>query len=599
MKTSIQSMYLLIKEFPLILVFKIYFIISGILKSLIPIYVMDYIVSTYETYKDMLSSVNVNEVIIKVSIMFGILLILILIDSLLPIYTGYVDRNFSARIALKFYDKIGKIDYEFYENPDFLNDYVRSLEMGAHNILGSANHTFSLITILCQCTSVFVVLLTIHYAVILYVLGIGILYFLLRMIMTKYSNKYNKTRQQYMRQTWYSNRAFTLKDSTADIKTTDIDKILLDNNDIAYDNIIKCHDKYISKRSILSIIGDIMISLLYPGIVAILCLVTINDLKISSFATLTVAATTLSGFISSLAMTLGMIQDNIVEGKVALDFLKKQGVIESDQYKEFNEDFNSLDIRNINFSYDNKYQAINNVSMTINKGEKIAIVGINGAGKTTLVKLLLRLYDVNNGNILINNQDYKTLNAKSIRQKVGAVFQNIEVYAVSVAENVLLREVKTQEDIDLVNEALKFSGLYDYIYSLKDNINTVVTREFHKLGVVFSGGQTQKLAIARGYAQNYQLFILDEPSSALDPIAEAKVYDNMLELGKDKTMIFISHRLTTTVNADKIYLFENGSILEQGTHQELMDKNGQYKKMFESQAVKYLGGDYNEETFND
>ena len=402
-----------------------------------------------------------------------------------------------------------------------------------------------------------------------------------------------------MRRTWYSNRAFTLKDSVADIKTTDIDKLLLDNNDYSYEQIIKCHDKYISKRTILGIIGDIMISLLYPGIVAILCLVTIDNLQIASFATLTVAATTLSGFISNLAMTLGMLQDNNVEGKVALDFLKKQGIIEGKEYIKFEEDFQSLDIKNINFSYDNKYQAINDVSMKINNGQKIAIVGVNGAGKTTLVKLLLRLYDVNDGSILINNQDYKTLNAKSLRNKVGAVFQNIEVYAVSVAENILLREVKTQEDIDLVNEALKFSGLYDYVYTLKDNINTVVTREFHKLGVVFSGGQTQKLAIARGYAQNYQLFILDEPSSALDPIAEAKVYDNMLELGKDKTMIFISHRLTTTVNADKIYLFENGSIIEEGTHQELMNINGQYKKMFESQAIKYLGGEYNEETFND
>ena len=157
----------------------------------------------------------------------------------------------------------------------------------------------------------------------------------------------------------------------------------------------------------------------------------------------------------------------------------------------------------------------------------------------------------------------------------------------------MLREVKGQEDIDLVNKALEFSGLYEYVYSLPDNINTKVTREFHRQGIIFSGGQMQKLAIARGYAQDYQLFILDEPSSALDPIAEAKVYNNMLELGKNKTMIFISHRLTTTVNADKIYLFENGAILEQGTHEQLMELNGQYKKMFESQAIKYLGGDYN------
>ena len=599
MKTSIQSVGLLVKQFPLIILFKIYGVFSGIIKSLIPIYVMKYITTVYENNMDNLGAVNINEVIINVIIMFMIFLFLILIDSLIPIYVGYVDRNFTANMALKLYDKIGKIDYEFYENPDFLNNYVRALEMGAHNILGSANNTFSLIITLCQCASVFMVLLSIHYLVIVYVLVVGVLYFILRVFMSKYTNKYNKTRQQYMRRTWYGNRAFTLKDSNADIKTTEIDKLLLDNNDYSYSQIIKCHDKYISKRSILSFIGDILISLLYPGIIAILCLVTIDNLQISSFATLTVAATTLSSFISSIAYIIGMLQDNNVEGKVALEFLQKEGFIEGNEFEKLNEDFASLEINNIAFSYDNKFKAIQNVSMRVNKGEKIAIVGVNGAGKTTLVKLLLRLYDVNSGSILINNKDYKTINTKSLREIVGAVFQNIEVYAVSVAENVLLREVKTKEDIDLVNEALKFSGLYDYIYSLKDNINTVVTREFHRLGVVFSGGQTQKLAIARGYAQNYQLFILDEPSSALDPIAEAKVYENMLELGKEKTMIFISHRLTTTVNADKIYLFENGQILEEGTHKQLMQKNGQYKKMFDSQAVKYLGGDYNEETFND
>ena len=117
--------------------------------------------------------------------------------------------------------------------------------------------------------------------------------------------------------------------------------------------------------------------------------------------------------------------------------------------------------------------------------------------------------------------------------------------------------------------------------------------ELQAIGAGAINQAVKAIAIARGYAQDYQLFILDEPSSALDPIAEAKVYDNMLELGKNKTLIFISHRLTTTVNADKIYLFEYGKIIEQGTHKQLMELNGQYKKMFDSQAIKYLGGDYN------
>ena len=595
MKSSIKSIKILIKEFPLIIFIKIYMVIGGIIKSIIPIYAIKYITSEYEKSLPISSGVDFDYVIVNVSLMFVGLLLLFLIDYFISIYHGYVDRNFNARLSLKFYDKIGKIDYAFYENPDFLNDYVRSLEHGSYNIQQSANNTFALITLLCQCASVLTILLSIHYIVIIYIFIMGVIYLFIRIIMSKYNAKYYQTRQPYMRKTWYSNRAFTLRDANADIKTTDIDKLLLENNDNAYNAIIKCHDKYISKRTVLSVICDIMISLLYPGIVAILCVVTIDNLQISDFSTLTVAATTLSGFIAQFAHLLGSLSDNNVECKVAYDFLEKEGIIEGKDYTKFEEDFDSLDIKNISFNYDNSNKkAIDDISMTIKKGEKIAIVGINGAGKTTLVKLLLRLYDVCDGSILINNKDYKQINAKSLRDKVGAVFQNIEVYAVTVAENILLREIQSQEDIDLVNEALKFSGLYDYVYSLKDNIHTKVTREFHRLGVVFSGGQTQKLAIARGYAQNYQLFILDEPSSALDPIAEAKVYDNMLELGKNKTMIFISHRLTTTVNADRIYLFENGKIIEQGKHTELMNKDGQYKKMFDSQAVKYLGGDYNE-----
>ena len=229
------------------------------------------------------------------------------------------------------------------------------------------------------------------------------------------------------------------------------------------------------------------------------------------------------------------------------------------------------------------------------KGEKIAIGGENGAGKTTLVKLLLRLYDGKSGKISFNNINYKDIDVTALRKKVGAVFQNSEVYSVTVGENVLLRKVITDDDRNLVIDALKFSGLYEYVCTLENGIDTLVTREFNRQGAIFSGGQQQKLAVARGYAQNYDLFILDEPSSALDPIAETQMYKNMLELGRDKTLIFISHRLSATANVDRIYLFENGEVVECGTHRELMQiKNGKYFEMFSSQAEKYLGGENND-----
>ena len=309
---------------------------------------------------------------------------------------------------------------------------------------------------------------------------------------------------------------------------------------------------------------------------------------------MTVATTTISSLISQLARAFAEVQNSSVEVKVAFDLLKMQGKIETDSGM-IAENFETLEVKNITFSYKEDYNQLENVSLKIKKGQRIAIVGHNGAGKTTLVKLLLRLYDVKEGNILYNGTDYKDLNVHSLRKQVGAVFQNVEVYAVTIAENILFRTPKTESDINLVIEALKFSGLYDYVSSLPNGINTIVTKEFDKNGIVLSGGQNQRLAIARGYALNYNLFILDEPSSALDPIAEANVYNNMLALGKDKTIIFISHRLTTTVNADYIYLFEKGRVIEEGTHKELLAKGGKYAQMFNSQSKKYLGGDYDEE----
>lgn len=595
MKTSINAIKMVIKEFPSIIFIKLFSLFSGIIKAIIPIYIINYIVSTYnENNHLIIDDKDIIKALSVVGILFLVLLILNYIDFLLGLYNQYIERNFEVRISLKFYNKISNIDYDFHESPEFLNDYIRSLENGSYHIILSANSSFNLLILIGQCMSVLTIILSIHYSIIIFVLVIGILYFILRRIMSKMTFKYQTIRQPYMRQTRYSNRAFSLKDSIPDIKTTKIEKMLLDNNDNSYEQIIKAHDKIISKRSIFAVICDILLTLLYPGIVGVLCYFTLQNLDIAAFASLTVAVTTLSNYIANLAQIVGTIQDANEECKVPFSLLKRTSSIEGIQFEDLNEDFNNIKIENISFSYNKKRNVINNVSMEINKGEKIAIVGINGAGKTTLVKLLLRLYDVDNGSILINGKDYKNTTVSTIRNKVGAVFQNIEVYAVTVAENILLREVKNQEDIDLVNEALKFAGIYEYIYSLKDNINTVVTREFSSLGIVFSGGQTQKLAIARGYAQNYQLFILDEPSSALDPLAEAKVYDNMLELGKNRTMIFISHRLTTTVNADRIYLFENGEIIEQGTHKQLIALNKKYKKMFDSQAVKYLGGNYEE-----
>ncbi len=583
MKNCFKSMKLIIKNFPFLIVIYLYIIISSTIISLIPIHAIDYIVGSYP-----------NCSYLYVVILFVILFLLSIISNLAYLYIDYVYRNVTPKLSVMLFKKLSEIDYDFHESPEFLNDYSRALEMGAENIYDCAMSFFDLLVEIVSGLSVLSVIYILNKYTIIYIILIGILYMILRIVMSKISNKFQKERQQFGRKTMYNNRVFTTKDSIADIKTTNIDQILLENNDQALDGVVSLHKRLISKRTFLAVICDILITLLYPSLVLLICYTVNDELDVALFSSLTVASTTLSSKIGSIARYLGQLQDAIVEVKVPFDLLKMEGKIEVNQGKELENSFQSLDVNNISFAYIENKNVLNNVSLHIKKGQHIAILGVNGSGKTTLVKLLLRLYDVNEGTIEINNQKYQDIKVSSIRNLVGAVFQNVEVYALTIAENILLRNIENEQDKKLVDEALEFSGLYDYVYSLPDNINTEVTREFKHEGAVFSGGQLQKLAIARGYAQNYQLFILDEPSSALDPIAEATLYERMLQLGKDRTLIFISHRLTATVNADYIYLFDNGQIIEEGTHHELMKKNGKYKEMFTSQSIKYLG-DKNEE----
>lgn len=586
MKYSLKSFKLLIQKYPYSLLIQTLAILISMATVYIPIKLAQEVVSLYENHQSYLDMVKV------VLIYCSILVVANVITIITNYYTTYIERNFKAELAIMFYQKLDKIDYDFHESPRFLNDYTRALEEGTERIYRSAYGVMNIVKVIVQSATVFLVILQMHYLAVVYAVIIGIIYALIRFRVGRLDFKALTLQRPYFRQRQYVNRTFFIKDAMADLKTTKIEEILLENNAKANDGIIDVIDKVTIKKSLYNYIGDILITSIYPVTLGVLALVTISDIKFSDFAALTIAASSLSSLVSQFVSAVGDLQNNAIECKIPFEVLDMKGKIEGVKFNDLQDQFHTIKLVNASFSYDGKHQVLKNINMKINHGEKIAIVGANGAGKTTLVKLLLRLYDTTSGDIIINNQNYKEVSVDSLRKSVGAVFQNVEVYAASIAENIIFREPKTPEDIKIVTDALAFSGLLDFVNTLSQGINTQVTREFDKNGVVFSGGQIQRLAIARGYAQAYELLILDEPSSALDPLAEAQVYQNMLKMGKEKTIVFISHRLTTTVNADRIYLFENGEIVEAGTHNELMAQNGLYKHMFNSQASKYLGGQY-------
>ena len=248
-----------------------------------------------------------------------------------------------------------------------------------------------------------------------------------------------------------------------------------------------------------------------------------------------------------------------------------------------------LKLENVSFRYPGAEEdTIHQLDLTVRPGEKLAIVGLNGAGKTTLVKLLCGLFDPTEGRVLLNGQDVREFNRREYYGLFSAVFQEFSILDVTVAENI----AQTNENIDWakIDDCVEQAGLTKAIGELPKGLNTHVGREVYLDGVLFSGGQTQRLMLARALYKDGPILVLDEPTAALDPIAENDIYQKYNDMTRGKTSLFISHRLASTRFCDRILFVAEGHITEEGTHESLLARNGAYAKLFEVQSRYYQEG---------
>ena len=261
---------------------------------------------------------------------------------------------------------------------------------------------------------------------------------------------------------------------------------------------------------------------------------------------------------------------------------------EKDGYiTEINLDKFEFRFENVSFKYpghDN--YVLKNVNLTIKNGAKLAVVGVNGAGKTTFIKLMMKLYEPSEGRILLNDVDIKEYNREEYFKLFSPVFQNVECFAMPIYQNISFAE-EDKTDMNKINEVLEQSGLSEKINSYEKGIHTNLLKIFDKEGIDLSGGEKQRLAMARALYKDGKVVILDEPTAALDALAEDRMYREFENMIHGKTAVFISHRLGSTRFCDKIAMFEDGTIVEEGTHEELMAKNGKYAYMFGIQSQYY------------
>lgn len=536
---------------------------------------------------------------------FAIRMIIIFVGKLLVDLIGYINV-YTVRIKFEIkcesyinsliFKKAQQVELGCYENPDFFDNYNRATWVveksgfkriieGSAWTLGSVVSLILLVRYLISIDPILVVFLVCPVVVMV-----------IRVFKNNLELEKEKAMTPYERQKDYVRRTILLKDFAKEIKTTNIFVVLEKRFRNAIEDNIRAIKKYGWKIALLECFSDYFAEIIpVTGGFIYGCyrLMVVKDIPISEFSVLVSAITTCRNKLNQLAYYFAMQQKHCLWVQNLRNFLDYEPKIQGGDV--IPDDFRSLEFKNVSFKYteDGDY-IIKNTSFRIEKGQTIAVVGHNGAGKTTLSKLLMRFYDVTEGEILYNGINIKEYDLLLYRQKFASVFQDYRVFAMTVSENVLTEEITSENEKTAV-DALKMAGVYDKIATFPNKENSLLTKEFDDNGVLLSGGETQKVTIARLFASEFDIAVLDEPSSALDPVAESKMYDALLKGTEGKTVIYISHRLSSATRSDNILVFNNGVLTEQGTHRELMNRDGEYSRMFTLQAAGYKEVCHNEE----
>ncbi len=507
-------------------------------------------------------------------------------------YKPKTDQTIYEKMNDMLFQKAMEVDLASFENPEFFDHYLRATRETNDRAIKVLDFAARFLGIVVSGITLIVFMTALEPMLILVTVIPVVITLILEARYSRYIYNFNQEAAPYERKIEYVKRTVYLNTYAKEIRLGNMFQVLKKQHEQARDQILKICKRIIHRAGAVKIVSAFLGQCL-PWFAAIFYVLVrsliFGRIPFSSMISLVNASNQLSGMLYWFMKGMAEMMEHSQFIQNIRDFLNTPiRILEIAEAPNAPSHIKELSFQNVSFSYDGKTDVLKQISFHIKAGEKIAIVGHNGAGKSTLVKLLTRLYDPTGGTIQVNGSDIRKLRLSSYRSLYACVFQDFQIFSLSLAENILMRKPENSADETLVWEAVAESGFQAKASTLPNGIFTTLTKEFDPEGAVLSGGETQKVAIARAFAANSPIIVMDEPTSALDPIAEHDMYENMMRVCEGKTVIFISHRLSSTVAADRIYLFEQGEIIEQGSHKELMERGGKYADMFNRQAESYL-----------
>ena len=490
------------------------------------------------------------------------------------------------------YQKAGNDDLSCFENSDFYNQYMMAMAESDKRLISTIDNLWQIIIGTAAVAVSWVMMIRIDRWVILFVLAPIIGNFVFASSLNKLSYRIYEESMIFRRIADYINRVVHLADYAKELRMTGIFHVMEKKQKDAEAGITGTMDKYMVKNVLLGW-GYLYFTfvIIFEGVIfygAFRAMVS-KTMPLSDFAVLTSLMTSVSWILISYTKALLESMKNSLFIQNLRDFMAYEPAIPEDWDGIMPEkEVSSIEFRNVGFAYKPGRMTLKNISFTLKSGEACALVGYNGAGKSTLVKLLLRLYDPTEGEILVNGVNIKDYNLKAYRSLFAAAFQDGKIFARSIKDNLLMGQKDGEAtEPDLLWNALSQAGIRSVAESLPGGMDTVLTREFDPQGVVLSGGQTQKLVAARAFFQDTPIRIFDEPSSALDPIAEHALMESIRADAQGRILLLISHRLSSVQDMKKIIVLKDGRITEQGTHDALMEAEGEYAALYHMQAEQY------------